>query len=45
MSEFLVIAIVAVSTLVGIFIYLVLGTIRAGLSSCEPETEQYLKAR
>jgi hypothetical protein len=45
MSEFLIIAIVAVSAVVGLLIYLVLGTIRAGLSSCEPETEQHLKAR
>ena len=33
MSEFLII--IAVSTLVGILIYLVFGTIRAGLSSVE----------
>jgi hypothetical protein len=45
MSEFLTIAIVAVSTLVGVLIYLLLRTIRAGLSSCEPETESHLKAR
>ena len=33
MSEFLIIAIVAVSTLVGSLIYLLFGTIRAGLAS------------
>jgi hypothetical protein len=40
MSEFLLIAIVAVSTLVGVAgvsIYLLLGTIRASLSSVERE--------
>ena len=48
MSEFLIIAIVAVSWVVGVsgvLIYLLLGTIRAGPASCEPETEQHLKAR
>jgi hypothetical protein len=45
MSEFLIIALVAVSPLVGVLIYLLLGTIRAGLASCEPETEKHLKAR
>ena len=45
MSELLIIAIVAVSTLVGVLIYLLLGTIRASLASCEPETEKHLKAR
>ena len=45
MSEFLIIAIVAVSALVGVLIYLLFGTIRAGLASCEPETESHLKAR
>ena len=45
MGEFLIIAIVAVSTLVGVLIYLLLGTIRASLASCEPETESHLKAR
>lgn len=51
MSEFLIIAIVAVSTLVGL-IYLLLGTIRAGLSSVESEERllaeaenNHLKAR
>ena len=33
MSEFLIIAIVAVSTLVGVLIYLLLGTVRAALAS------------
>ena len=28
-----------------VLIYLLLGTIRAGPASCEPETEQHLKAR
>ena len=45
MSEFLIIAIVAVSALVGLLIYLLLGTIRASLASCEPEAESHLKAR
>lgn len=52
MSEFLIIAIVAVSTLVGVLIYLLLGTIRAGLSSVESEERllaeaenNHLKAR
>ncbi len=35
MGEVLIIAIVAVSTLVGVLIYLLFGTIRAGLSSVE----------
>ncbi len=37
MSEFLVIAIVAVSAVVGVLTYLLLGTMRAGLSSVERE--------
>ena len=45
MSEFLIIAIVAVSALVGLLIYLLLRTIRASLASCEPEAERHLKAR
>jgi hypothetical protein len=48
MSEFLIIAIVAGSAVVGVsgvLIYLLLGTIRAGLTSCEPEAESHLKAR
>jgi hypothetical protein len=45
MSEFLMIAIVAVGALVGLLIYLLLGTIRASLASCEPEAESHLKAR
>lgn len=45
MSEFLIIAIVAVGALVGLLIYLLLGTIRASLASCEPEAESHLKAR
>ena len=45
MSAFLIIAIVAVSTLVGVLIYFLFGTIRASLASCEPETESHLKAR
>ena len=40
MGEFLIIAIVAVSTLVGVLIYFMFGTIRAGLASCEPEMEK-----
>lgn len=45
MSEFLMIAIVAVGALVGLLIYLLLGTIRASLASCEPKAESHLKAR
>ena len=45
MSEFLIIAILAVSALVGVSIYLLFGIIRASLASCEPETESHLKAR
>ena len=45
MSEFLIIAIVAVSALVGVLIYFLFGTIRASLASCEPEMEKHLKAR
>ena len=52
MSEFVIIAIVAVSTLVGVLIYLLFGTIRAGLSSVEREerlpveaANNHLKAR
>ena len=45
MSEFLIVAIVAVGTLVGVSIYLLLGSIRASLASCEPEAETHLKAR
>ena len=44
MSMFLIIAIVAVSALVGLLIYL-FGAIRASLASCEPEAESHLKAR
>ena len=36
-SEFLIIAIVAVSTLGGVLIYLLLGTVRAALASHERE--------
>ena len=40
MSEFLIIAIVAVSTLVGVLIYLLLGTIRAALPLVGGEEER-----
>jgi hypothetical protein len=50
MSEFLIIAIVAVSAVVGVsgvLTYLLLGTMRAGLSSVEREERlpDHLKAR
>jgi hypothetical protein len=37
MSMFLIVAIVAVSALIGFLIYLLFGTIRAGLASYERE--------
>ena len=45
MGEVLLLTAIVVSTLFGVLIYSLLGTIRAGLASCEPEMEKHLKAR